>query len=149
MIPTKAVGGGRKLMTFCTVPWEMTRRWRPGFDSLLLSGWYTVFKVWTNISSYVLGHTQKQTSTQPPKRVCPTEMFDLKESLIMGWLGFLGRRDEWFSPGESAENRESGFQRESQTREVRVTHMIHVWPDRKKAKNNSSSHGNSQTARSR
>lgn len=148
MVPTKAVGGGRKLMTFRMVP----EKWEGTGDLGLIARCFQddiqclkCAQTFPHMCSDICRNrpTQNQLWSMLHRDVWPKRVtyHGVTGLFRQTWWMILPRRD-------SAGNKESGFQRESQTREVRVTHMIHVWPDRKKAKNNSSSHENSQTTHS-
>lgn len=99
LISTEAAGGGRGLMSICLVPgsWEGTG------DLGLINC----------------------THAEADKRdhlitVCATGMFDLKESLITGWLGCWGSSGEWFSPWDSAGIWKSVFWKRESSREFKV-----------------------------
>lgn len=121
LISTKPVGGGRELMSLCVVPekWEGTGDL--GLIACRLQDDIQCLKHAQTFPHLCLDICRNR-QAQPLEIVCATEMFDLKESLIMGWPGCLGSRDEWFSPGEVVQGiGKVLFERESGSREVRVT----------------------------
>lgn len=143
-----------------------SQRWK-GTNELLRSSWAirNWLETWGRIACclqddiWCLKHAQTfphlgsnilwNRRVQPLEIVCATEMFDLKESLIMRVTRPFGQL-WWMIVPVRARVQAIGkviFERESMRREVAVTGMIHEWPDRihQKKKKKSSSHERSKS----